>query len=237
MHRALAIILALSFSLSLFASGPRRIVANRVAKAPVIDGKVNPVEWKGATHVSLTEEQGEALLLHDGNYLYVGIIGFRPGIASLCYPNENGVVVLHASAALGTAAFELAEGKWRLTHPFNWTNRDTGKSPDAMAERVKFLTTKGWFANTNPAAMLQREYQLPIGGKEEVPLTVGFFTMTSEKQSLGYWPPDLEDDCADMELASGFTDREYTFDPSKWGVVVLKGSAPKAPTPTAPVRR
>lgn len=229
MHRALALILTLSFSLALSASGPRRITANRVAKPPVVDGKVNPVEWKGATHVGLSEEQGEALLLHDGNFLYVGIIGFRPGVASLCYPNKNGLVVLHASAALGTAAFEQADGKWRLTHPFNWTNRDTGKSPEAMADREKFLTGKGWFANTHPIAQLMREYQLPIRGKKEVALTIGFYTIEPGKQTMGSWPPNLEDDCADLELASGYTDREYSFDPSKWGVVVFKEEAPKAP--------
>ena len=229
MHRALALILTLSFSLALFASGPRSIIANRVAKPPVVDGKVQPVEWKGATHVGLSEGQGEALLVHDGNYLYVGIIGFRPGIASLCYPNKNGLVVLHASAALGTAAFEPADGKWRLTHPFTWTNRDTGKSPEAMADREKFLTSKGWFANTSPTALLMREYQLPIRGKQEVALTIGFYTIEPGKQILGSWPPNLEDDCADLELASGYTDREFSFDPSKWGVVLLKGEVPKAP--------
>ncbi|MFL6245205.1 MAG: hypothetical protein ACJ74H_04215 [Thermoanaerobaculia bacterium] len=232
MHRTLALFLSLSFSLALFASGPLRVSANRVGKAPVIDGKVNPVEWKGATHVPLSEGQGEALLLHDGNYLYIGIIGFRPGLGSVCLPNRNGIVVLHASAALGTAAFEQTDGKWRLTHPFKWTNRDTGMSPEAMAEREKFLTDKGWFANTSPNALLMREYQVPIRGKQEVPLTIAFYTFTPEKQILGYWPPDLEDDCADPELAGGSTKREFMFDPSKWGVVVLKGEPP----PTAPLR-
>lgn len=230
MHRPIALTLALSFSLALFASAPHRVVVNRVGRPPVVDGKVNPVEWKHATHVALSEGQGEALLLHDGNYLYVGIIGFRPGIGSVCLPNRNGVVVLHASAALGTAAFEQTDGKWRMTHPFNWTNRDTGKSPEAMAEREKFLTSKGWFANTSPTALIMREYQLPIRGKQEVPLTIGFYTYTPDQQILGYWPPNLEDDCADADLAGGFTDREFTFDPAKWGLVVLKDEA----TPTAP---
>jgi len=229
MHRSIALILAFSFSLALFAADPVRIVVNRVAKPPVVDGKVNPVEWKGAKHVMLSEGQGEALLVHDGNYLYVGIVGFRPGIGSLCTTGKNGIFVLHASAALGTAAFEQTDGKWRLTHPFAWTNRDTGKSAEAMADREKFLNAKGWFANSSPTAQLMREYQLPIRGKEEVPLTISFYTYTQDQQLLGYWPANLEDDCADAELAGGFTDREFTFDPSKWAVVVLQDEAPKAP--------
>jgi hypothetical protein len=223
MHRPITLILTLSLSIAISAADSlTRVVAPRVAKAPVIDGKVNPVEWKAATHISLSEGQGEALLMHDGNYLYVGIIGYRPGVGSLCVRGRTGIRVLHASAALGTAAFEPEEGKWRLTRPFTWTNRDTGKSPEAMADREKFLTTSGWFANTSPMATLMREYQVPARNQTEVPLVISFYTYTPEQQKLGYWPPTMEDDCVDAELVGGFTDRDYAFDPAKWGIVVLK---------------
>ena len=223
MHRPITLILSLSLSIALSANDSRsRVIAPRVAKPPVVDGQVNPVEWKGATHVALTEGQGEALLLHDGNYLYVGIIGFRPGIGSLCVKGKSGIRVLHASAALGTAAFEPEEGKWRLTRPFTWTNRDTGKSAEAMADRQTMLTTSAWFANASPTAITMREYQVPARNQTEVPIVISFFTYTKEQQRLGYWPANIEDDCVDVELAGGFTDRDYTFDPSKWGVVVLK---------------
>jgi hypothetical protein len=223
MHRPIALLAALSLSLAVSAADPLgRVVAPRVQKAPVIDGKVTPVEWKSATHVALTEGGGEALLLHDGNYLYVGIIGFRPGIGSVCVRGRSGIRVLHASAALGTAAFEPEEGKWRLTRPFTWTNRDTGTSAEAMADREKFLATSGWFANTSPTVLTMREFQIPARGQTEVPIVIGFYTYTKDLQKMNYWPSNIEDDCVDMELAGGFTDRDYTFDPSKWGVVVLK---------------
>lgn len=223
MHRSIALIAALSLSFAVFAADPLgRVTVPRVKQPPVVDGKVNPVEWKSATHVSLTEGGGEALLLHDGNYLYVGIIGFLPGIGSVCVPGKSGIRVLHASAALGTAAFEQQDGKWRLTRPFTWTNRDTGTSPEAMADRQKFLSTSAWFANTSPNAQVMREYQIPARGQAEVPLVIGFFTYTKAKQTVNYWPPSIEDDCVDHELAGGYTDREFTFDPSKWGVAVLK---------------
>ena len=223
MHRPIALLVALSLSFAVSAADSLgRVVAPRVAKPPVIDGKVNPVEWKSATHVALSEGGGEALLLHDGNYLYVGIIGYLPGIGSVCVRGRSGIRVLHASAALGTAAFEPEEGKWRLTRPFTWTNRDTGKSAEAMADREKFLATSGWFANTSPAVQVMREFQIPARGQAEVPIVIGFYTYTKAKQLVNYWPPSIEDDCVDIELAGGFTDRDYTFDPSKWGVVVLK---------------
>jgi hypothetical protein len=223
MSRSLALLSALALATSLVAAGrPNRIEVPRTGRAPIVDGRIGADEWKGATHIALSDNQTEALLLSDGSYLYVGIRGLKPGIGSVCVQGKTGVRVLHASAALGTAAFELEAGKWRMTRGFNWSNRDTSKSPAAMADRKNMLTTSGWFANTSPTAIMQREYQVPIRGKEQISLAVGYYTFTPEMQKFGYWPANLEDDCADGELASGFTDREYSFDPSKWGVVVLK---------------
>lgn len=223
MHRSLALLSALALTTSLSAAGgPNRIEVPRTTRSPIVDGRIGADEWKGATHIGLSDNQTEALLLSDGNYLYVGISGLQPGIGSVCVQGKTGVRVLHASAALGAAAFELEAGKWKMTRGFNWSNRDTGKSPQAMADRKNMLTTSGWFANTSPTAITQREYQIPIRGKEQVPLTVGYYTFTPQVQKFGHWPANLEDDCADSELAGGFTDREYSFDPSKWGVVILK---------------
>ena len=109
-----------------------------------------------------------------------------------------------------------------MTRGFTWTNRDTGSSAEAMADRQKMLSTDGWFANTSPAAAPQREYQIPIRGQREVPIVLGFLSFTPEEQKFYYWPSAVEDDCADPQLASGFTDREFTFDPSKWGVLELQ---------------
>jgi hypothetical protein len=220
MNRVLALIVTLSLSLAVFAAN--RVVAPRVSNAPIVDGRVSSAEWKGATHLALSENEGEALLLHDGNYLYVGIVGLKPGIGSVCAQGRTGVRILHASAALGTAAFELEEGKWKLTRGFSWTNRDTGESAEAMADREKMIKTSGWFANTSRTAQATREYQIPVRGQNEVPLVIGFHTFTPEQQKFSYWPATIEDGCADPDLASGHTDGVFTFDPSKWGVVVLK---------------
>lgn len=223
MRRSIALIATLSLSVSLFAADTRnRVSVPRVSDVPVIDGTMGPNEWRGATRIALSYNQGHAMLLQDGNYLYVAIVGAKPGIGSLCVRGKTGVRVLHASAALGTAAFELEKGKWTLTRGFTWTNRDTGDSPAAMDDRKKMLSTDGWFANTSRAAMKEREYQIPIRGQKEVALTLGFYAFTPEEQRLYHWPIELEDDCADPELAGGATDREYTFDPSKWGVLVME---------------
>lgn len=223
MCRSIALIAAISLSVTLFAADAKnRVEVPRTSTPPVIDGTVNRKEWRAAVRVPLSQNQGYALLTHDGNFLYVGLVGPKPGIASVCTRGKSGVRVFHASAALGTAAFVQEKAKWRMTRAFTWTNRDTGKSPAAIAARNKTLATEAWFANTSPASTAEREYQISVRGLREVPLTITFFTYTPEEQKLHYWPASLEDDCADSELVGGFTDREYTFDPSKWGLLVLR---------------
>lgn len=223
MCRSIVLIAAFSFSVTLFAANAEnRVEVPRAKTAPVIDGTVNRMEWRAAVRVPLSENQGYALLMHDGNFLYVGLVGPKAGIASLCTRGKTGVRVFHASAALGTAAFVQEKEKWRMTRAFTWTNRDTGKGPAAIAARNKTLATEAWFASTSPASTVEREYQISVRGLREVPLTIGFFSYTPQEQRLHYWPANLEDDCVDSELVAGFTDREYTFDPSKWGVLVLK---------------
>jgi hypothetical protein len=219
--RPIALIAALAATLALSAAdAPIRVP--RTSKPPVIDGKVNAAEWKSATRIPLGHNDGQAMLIHDGTFLYVALVGAKPGIGSLCVRGRTGVRILHASAALGTAAFEPENGKWKMTRGFTWTNRDTGDSEAAMADRKKMLTTEGWFANTSAAVTTEREFQIPVRGQKEVPLVLNFVSYTPEEQKVYYWPPTIEDDCADVELASGFTAREYTFDPTKWGVVTLE---------------
>jgi hypothetical protein len=229
MRRPIALITAFSLlTLSVTAqSAPpqvseKRIEVPRTARPPAIDGQIKPGEWKAAVSVPLGTS-GHAWLMHDETFLYVGLVGLKPGIGSICArAKSGGVRVLHASAALGTAAYELEKGKWRLTRPFTWTNRDSGKSKEAKEARAATLAREGWFANTSPTAMSEREYQIPVKGHTEVPLVLSFATFTPEEQKLYYWPAALEDDCANLDLASGSTDGDYLFDVSQWGVVVLK---------------
>jgi hypothetical protein len=223
MRRPIALIAALTLSFTLSASAAGlRVGVPHVRSAPTVDGNVIPREWRDAVRVQLSANLGHALMMHDGKYLYIALVHTKPGIGSVCVRGKTGVRVLHASAALGTAAFEPEKGKWRMTRGFTWTNRDTGESAAAMADRRKMLAADGWFANTSPAATRMREYQVPIRGQQEVPIALGFLTFTPEEKKLYYWPTTLEDDCAESELASGFTDREYTFDPTKWGIAVLE---------------
>ena len=184
--------------------------------APVVDGTIVSDEWKSAARVELTSG-GHALLQHDGTFLYLAITGPRTGIASLCMPRGRDVAILHASAALGTA--EFAEG--RVTRDFVWTNRDTKDT----AARDKFLGAEHWFANATPPSALskEREMQIAISGRKEIPLTIAFLSFApNEEQRIHVWPPALDDACASIDLAAGKTAGTLTFEPAKWGVLRLR---------------
>lgn len=181
------------------------------ATAPVIDGTIGAEEWKPAVRVPLTNG-GEALLQHDGTFLYVAISGTRTGIASFCTTSGEDVRILHASAALGTAVFR--DGK--ATRGFTWTNRNTA---DTEA-RKKFLDAEQWFANATPRGSLEREYQIAIAGRREIPIVLAFMSFApNEAQGIHYWPADVKDACAGIDLAAGKTDGVLTFEPKTWGVL------------------
>jgi hypothetical protein len=190
---------------------------------PKVDGVAGATEWKTAVRVRI-DDNTHALLQHDGNFLYVAIVSRIGGTASICTTNGGSdVQVLHASAALGSAGFELKDEKWTMTRGFTWTNRDTGESSEAMADRKKFLSSQQWFANATPYYSLEREYQLRVTGRTEIPLTMAFLSFKAQNDShIHFWPNNLEDSCADRDLAGGWEDGLYTFAPETWGVAVLK---------------
>ena len=182
--------------------------------APAIDGAISADEWKSAARVELTNG-AHALLQHDGTFVYIAIRAPRTGIASLCMPQGKDVAILHASAALGTAVFK--EG--RATREFVWTNRDTKDT----AARDLFLAAEHWFANATPRGHVDREMQIAIAGRKEIPLTIAFMTFApNEAQGIHVWPPALSDACASIDLASGKTEGTLTFVPSQWGVLRLR---------------
>jgi hypothetical protein len=220
MRRPIALI-AFLLTLSANAAAPQ-IAVPRALKAPKIDGTIAPNEWKGAVRVRMGEK-AHALLLHDGNNLYIALIGREPGISSVCAVTGKQVLILHASAALGTAVFTQDQDKWLLKRGFTWTNRDSGQSARALAERKKTFSAEGWFANTNSNTLTDREFVLHVRFQPQIPLVLGHLTTsTANEQRLYYWPEEVVDGCAEPELATGYTDREYTFDPDSWGLAILQ---------------
>jgi hypothetical protein len=224
MTRFLAAIVLLAATAAHAAPKPGRIDVPRAEKKIAIDGKVTSAEWTKAARVPLMDG-GQALLLHDGTYLYVGMVGLRGGVGSICTMNKQQQVrVLHASAGLGTALYDRKDGKWALTQGFTFESRENMTPTKAsVAERRDYLKKEGWFANTHIEGQLQREFQIRLDGRTEVPIVLSFMSwITREKFDLDVWPGTVVDGCAELDLAGGWTDREYTFAPETWGIAALQ---------------
>lgn len=222
--RSLAALVLLLASAVHAADKPRvaRVEVPRAQKSPVVDGKVGTTEWGKAARVPLMDG-GHALLLHNTTYLYVAFVGRRPGVGSVCTTNKDRVRVLHASAGLGTAWFTKDSAKWTLAQGFTFSNRDTSNTPAAKKERREFLTKEGWLANTDPAGQPQREFQIRLDDRSEFPIVLSFMNwIKPEVFDLDVWPETVVDGCAELDLAGGWTDREYTFAPETWGLAVLQ---------------
>jgi hypothetical protein len=185
-----------------------------------VDGTISPGEWDRARAEKLAGG-GEVLLQHDGEYLYVAIRVAGTGIGSLCVPHgRDGVAVLHASAAIGSAVYGKTGVGWRSAKQFDFKVRDTSASPEAMEERAAFLAQEGWFANTSLRGSGEREYQIAwkLGGARGLPLAVTYLTFPDEK--LHKWPTGLDDSSADPQLVKGYLPETVRhFDSAKWALV------------------
>lgn len=220
--RSLVLAFTLVLATAAFAAG-KRVEVPEVPKSPKIDGTVAASEWAKAVRVRLGDN-GFAYLQHNNQYLFVAIAARRAGTASLCSTTKaNAVRVLHASAALGTAQWQQKDAKWSLERGFDFQLRDTGDTAEAQAARRKFLGEEGWFANASPTGLTTREYQIRLDGRREIPLAIGFMSFVSRgKFEYDYWPETMLDGCAELDLAAGVTEYEYTFDPKTWGVAALQ---------------
>jgi hypothetical protein len=209
--------LALTTLLVLAGTGSAEVSAAKipVGKPPTLDGSLAPEEWKDALRVGLTPE-GEALLLQDEEALYVGLRVEPNCLPSLALSRGGKILVLHASASLGTAVYERSGEGWKATRTFAWRCRDGQTSG---AEKARFLADEGWFATT-----------IGVGRKGEAEFRIERRLLTGKSPALALvacrlrrgaptacvWPQTLSDGTADQALLFGRTP-DLDFDPETWG--------------------
>lgn len=114
----------------------------------VIDGTIAVDEWSDASTVEMSHG-GDLLLKYDEHNLHLAIRGTKLGWAQICLPSKDGsVLVLHSSAALGTAEYRNDGGRYRPVKGFTWEMRDATQTPEANRAREAFLKENGWVAST-----------------------------------------------------------------------------------------
>lgn len=187
------------------------------ASAPTIDGVINEAEWKSAA-----EPAKGIRLMHDGRFLYLGLSGGGEGLGSINLASKGKVLVLHASAALGTAVYEAKQDGWHIGRKFTFNCRKTDNSPVAVEERSKFLAADGWVANVfNQGSKDQREYKISLDllDDEKATLAITYFDTQKNENTIS-WPP-ATDDTYHPKLAAGWLPEPIQLDPSKWAKVKL----------------
>ncbi len=183
--------------------------------APVLDGTLSPDEWAVAYEADLTPS-GRLMLLHDGQYLYLGIRDRTDSVGSVCVASGDVISVLHSSLGLGTAAYEHVEEGWQRIRSFSFTWWDISDSVKAQQEQAEFLLAESWLATTigtgSPGEM---EYQLALP-EGPLRLAVTYFTGDGTDERPVRWPEQLDDACMNVSLIQGRAPGMIGFHPEQW---------------------
>lgn len=189
------------------------LLTSQALPAPVIDGRIDPVEWSGASKHAMVNG-GELYLLPRAEFLYVGIRGPKPGLASLCVVTGGRVRILHASAAVGEGTYEQEGEEWTRRSEFSWALRDSPHDggPGA-ADRVAFLGRFGWLANASASGSPEREFQIRLADLRAVAVT---YLSMGQPLTVSYWPETIDDDCREVKVLQGYLPVTARFRPSLW---------------------
>lgn len=179
-----------------------------------IDGVLMPEEWEPAIQVDLVG--GEQLfLMHEGGYLYLGIRAKPEPVTSICVDQSDRVSILHSSAAIGTAVYQLGDEDWEQIIDFEWCCRDTTDSPQAQEARQTHLLQEGWVASNgrmgNPDEV---EYQIAMPD-DSLRLAVTSIGAPNYSSVIS-WPEELEDDCSSLDMIGGPIPEQAQFSVEEW---------------------
>jgi hypothetical protein len=188
--------------------------------SPTIDGTISPGEWDGAAIADFADGS-QLFLMQAGDYLYLGIRAIESGMVAgnVFIQRGDKIVILHTSAALGTAVYRQSEAGWHQVQDFTWRCRNTSDSDAARAERAKFLAEEGWLAaNSFVGAPNELEYQMKIPD-QDFRLTVVYIKATHPYEEIP-WPANLDDDLT-KPTPGGFPST-FGFKPEKWPLIQVE---------------
>jgi hypothetical protein len=203
--------------------------------APVVDGKVDSVEWRG----SAIEQLANGLtvrLRHDGAHLFLGVTSSSgEGFPSVCAVRNDTIRVLHASAALGAILYSRAAGQtgggsvWSTRDTaFVYGMRNTALNENASRERSEYLSRHGWVGST---------FRMGQGRAHEIQLSLELLDPASSRRpriALGYyreggapvtWPESLAaagEGCAEPHLIQGSVPPHSRFGPEMYVELALQ---------------
>ena len=185
-------------------------------RAPTIDGVVRPSEWKNAATRPL-EGGGRIHLLHDGKDLYVGLSelpGTGWGYGALMLGSSDTVLVLHASAKVGSAAYVAhGEGAARLWRPLSKTYE--------WKAGYTLYAEEGWMADVAPRDGAKgREFRISRRTLGDRRLALEYAVQTSGENSARLrLPASLT---IDPKVPDGWNPDSIVISPQEWVRIKLK---------------
>ena len=180
---------------------------------PAIDGDLTGGEWDEAA--TFTMSDGAPIrLMHDDGTLYLSIEGTELGSVNVVMALQDGIWILHSSAALGSALYTPDVDQWELAHGFSWCCRDGSDT----GGRLALLEEEGWQANigfTGNPGTVEYEIAMPWAGA-----MVAVSSIRSDEDT-GFWPADLSNE-ARLQLI-GVPPQSRAFDTAEWAVLQSAG--------------
>jgi hypothetical protein len=182
-----------------------------------IDGVFTSGEWNNALAIDLAN--GELLLMHAEDYLFVGIRSDKLGLGSVCVSWDDEISILHSSAALGTASYEKAGEGWQKTRDFSWTNREIIHSQQAIEERREHLERENWLASNGLMGNSnEMEYQIALTD-DQIRLAVTYL-LSPEYTTSDFWPDTLGAGCRNFEPLQSDPPETVNFAPETWITII-----------------
>ena len=179
-----------------------------------IDGAMAADEWQPALQVDLDDEN-HLFLMHAGGYLFLGMRGKPEPVVSICIDQGDQVTILHSSAAIGTAVYQLGDGAWELVREFEWCCRQTADSPQAQEALSKHLQEENWVANNGLRGVPEEvEFQIAMPG-DSLRLAVNAIGPPSYRSVIS-WPDGLGDDCSRLSMVTGPIPEQAQFSQEEW---------------------
>lgn len=138
-------------------------------------------------------------------------------VTHLCIAAEETILVLHASAALGSAKYQKVGDQWWLVHGFEWDLRDTAVTDSTIQKRRDYLEREGWVATTQEMGtpgqteFLVSDRLLAPGAR----WAVAVMPAESPENILGFEGADAEG-CARHPLVAGPPPPQVDFRPGLW---------------------
>ena len=174
----------------------------------------NEHEWAPA-HTLLLHQPTTLLALTADRTLRIAVQSDSPGILTVWIAEGDRVRLLHASAAVGEAAYKKdAHGDWMRQQDFRWD-----RSPDADARRAH-LKTHGWTASITPDwDRSERELAIDLDTISPDARLAVSYGAGEHFDTRFVWPETAEDDTRLHEMQRGDLPECACFDTDGWATL------------------